>query len=115
MDRPTADEEPVTVATQTRISSAVPAVTTDPAVSAWTRADAHSTAVEGPGCTAASNVAAWLVHRHRKSHTAAAHMTLSFVQVCEKTLTKDQLGFRVFPSQQRLHDVQQWFLHQTPR
>lgn len=54
---------------QTRISSAVPVVTTGPAASVWTRVDARSTAAERPGCMAASSVAAWSVHRNIYIHT----------------------------------------------
>lgn len=59
----------MTAETQTRICSVVPAVTTGPAASVWTRVDAHSTAAERPGCTAASSAAAWSVHKSVTHHT----------------------------------------------
>lgn len=65
----------MTVQTQMRICFAVPAVTTGPAVSVWTRVDEHCTAVERLGCMVASSVAAWCVHMSnihkikRNSHT----------------------------------------------
>lgn len=68
MDRRTAGGDPVTAATQMKICSAVPAVTTSLAVSVWTRADARCTGAEHPGCTAASSAAAWSVHTHTHTH-----------------------------------------------
>lgn len=59
MGRRTAGGDLVTVETQKRICFAVLAVTTGPAASVWIRADAHFTAAEHLGCTAASSAAAW--------------------------------------------------------
>lgn len=72
--RHTAGGDPVTAEMQTRIRSVVPAVTTGPAASVWTRADAHSTAVAHPGCTDASSVAAWSVHRNTDTHSHRSYM-----------------------------------------
>lgn len=68
MDRRTAGGDPVTAETQTKICSAVPAVTTGLAVNVWTRVDARCTGAEHPGCTAASSAAAWSVHTHIQRH-----------------------------------------------
>lgn len=59
----------MTAETQTKICSAVPAVTTGLAVNVWTRADARCTGAEHRGCTAASSAAAWSVHTHTETHT----------------------------------------------
>ena len=94
MARHTAGGDPASVETQTKICFAALAVTTGPAASVWTRADAHSTAAEHPGCTAASSAAAWSVYTHTHLHThlelhvlkADLHRkSLSVVkQVCQK-------------------------------
>jgi len=60
-----AGDDPATVETQMRTCSAAQDVTTGPAVSVWTRADARSTAAERPGCMAVSSAAAWFVHRNK--------------------------------------------------
>lgn len=76
--------------TQTRISSAAPAATTDPAVSAWTRADAPSTPAERPGCTAASSAAAWSVHRTLPAHSSPNRTIGISVVVTRELLSSDE-------------------------
>lgn len=87
MGRRTAGGDLVTVETQKRICSAVLDVTTGPAASVWIRADAHFTAAEHLGCTAASSAAAWFVHTHTHTFTQKLLSILnkSRQELCWKT------------------------------